>query len=112
MILIQVLENEREVVTLKVLGMSPGQLFRMFLTEAMTVIFFGAILGTGIGILTAYMFTEILTYETIIPPTEMIFPPFEIIVSFTALFATGFIAAAATSYIVFRKDTIKAIKQI
>ncbi len=112
MILVQVLENEREVVTLKVLGMSPRQLFRMFLTEAMTVIIFGALIGASIGILAANMFTEILTFETVIPPTEMIYPPFELSVSLTILFVTGLLAAAVTSYIVFRKDTIKAIKQI
>jgi ABC-type antimicrobial peptide transport system permease subunit len=112
MILLQTVENEREIITLKVLGMSPKQLFAMFLTESLSIVVFGAILGAAVGTLAASMFSEILTFETIIPPTEMKFPPLELGSAITILFVTALIAAALTSYAVFRKDTIKAIKQI
>jgi len=112
MILLQITENEREIITLKVLGQSPRQLFNMFLTEALSIVVFGAILGALVGILAANMFSEILTFETVIPPTEMKFPPLELALAISILFITAIIAAALTSYAVFRKDTIKAIKQI
>ncbi|MHA1211713.1 MAG: ABC transporter permease [Candidatus Heimdallarchaeota archaeon] len=112
MILIQVFENEREVITLKVLGMSPKQLFGMFLTDSMSVVIFGAIMGISVGIFAAYMFITILTFETTIPPTEMVFPPAELSIATIILLATAMLSAALTSYLVFRKDTIKAIKQI
>ncbi|NHJ31890.1 MAG: ABC transporter permease [Asgard group archaeon] len=112
MVLLQTMENEREIITLKVLGMSPRQLFNMFLTEALSIVVFGAILGALVGSLAAMMFSEILTFETIIPPTEMKYPPLELGISLTILFVTAILAAAATSYAIFRKDTIKAIKQI
>ena len=112
MILIQSYENEREVVTLKVLGMSPKQLFGMFLTESLSLVIFGSILGAGLGIFSAAMFTDILTLDTIIPPTELRFNAWGLSSSFLMLFITSIIAAAFTSWIIFRKDTIKAIKQI
>ncbi|MCE7744641.1 MAG: ABC transporter permease [Candidatus Heimdallarchaeota archaeon] len=112
MILLQISENEREIITLKVLGQSPKQLFKMFLTEALSIVVFGAILGALVGILAASMFSEILTFDTIIPPTEMKFPPLELGLAISILFITAIVAAALTSYAVFRKDTIKAIKQI
>ncbi|MHA1630344.1 MAG: FtsX-like permease family protein [Candidatus Heimdallarchaeota archaeon] len=112
MIFIQSIENEREVTTLKVLGMSPKQLFSLFLIEAILVVFFGSIIGIGTGILTAKIFTEILTYQTVIPPTKMIFSPLELSLAAIVLFASAIIAAALTAYIVFRKETIKAMKQI
>ena len=112
MILLQITENEREIITLKVLGQSPKQLFNMFLTEALSIVIFGAVLGALVGILAASMFSEILTFDTIIPPTEMKFPPLELGLAISILFITAIIAAALTSYAVFRKDTIKAIKQI
>ncbi len=112
MILIQAIEKEREVVTLKVLGMSPKQLFGMFLTESMTLVVFGAITGAALGSLAAYMFTEILTYSTNIPENELIFKPLQLLLATGILFGTSIISAALTSWIIFRKDTIKAIKQI
>lgn len=112
MILIQAIEKEREVVTLKVLGMSPKQLFGMFLTESMTLVVFGAITGAILGTFAAYMFTEILTYATIIPPNNLVFKPLQLLLATSILFVTSIISAALTSWIVFRKDTIKAIKQI
>jgi len=112
MILLQITENEREIITLKVLGQSPRQLFKMFLTEALSIVIFGAVLGSMVGILAASMFSEILTFETIIPPTEMKYPPLELGLAISILFITAIVAAALTSYAVFRKDTIKAIKQI
>ncbi|MBN1329405.1 MAG: ABC transporter permease [Candidatus Heimdallarchaeota archaeon] len=112
MILIQVFENEREVVTLKVLGMTPKQLFNLFLTEAMTIVLFGSILGIGIGIFAASMFIDILTFETIIPPTEMLFPPVQLSLASVILVIVSILSAAITAYLVFRRDTIKAIKQI
>jgi ABC-type antimicrobial peptide transport system permease subunit len=112
MILIQSYENEREVVTLKVLGMSPRQLFGMFLSESLSLVIFGSILGASLGIFSAAMFTEILTIDTIIPPTELRFQPVGLSSAFMILFGTAIAAAALTSWIIFRKDTIKAIKQI
>ncbi|NHJ49780.1 MAG: FtsX-like permease family protein [Asgard group archaeon] len=112
MILVQAFENEREVVTLKILGMSPSQLFRVFLTESLIVVTFGAILGILTGISAASMFISILTYQTEIPPTELSFPALQLILASGMLIASAIIASSLTSFIVFRKDTIKAIKQI
>jgi len=112
MILLQVVENEREVVTLKILGMSPKQLFSMFLSEAMAIVIFGAIVGSSIGIFAAVMFKDVLTFSIQIPRSEMVFQPLELTLAVSLLFFTAIFAAALTSYIVFRKDTIKAIKQI
>ncbi len=112
MILIQAIEKEREVVTLKVLGMSPKQLFGMFLTESMTLVVFGSIAGAVLGTFAAYMFTEILTYSTTIPPNELVFKPVQLLLATGLLYITALISAAFTSWIIFRKDTIKAIKQI
>ncbi len=112
MILLQTVENEREIITLKVLGMSPKQLFSMFLTESFSIVIFGALMGALVGSLAASMFSEILTFETIVPPTGLTFPPLELGSAIAILFVTAVVAAALTSYAVFRKDTIKAIKQI
>jgi ABC-type antimicrobial peptide transport system permease subunit len=112
MIIIQAVENEKEVVMLKTLGMSPRQLFLMFLTEALTVVIFGSIIGLGTGIFSANMLMEMLTFETVIPQTEIVYPPLQMLLAFGILFLTAFLAAAFTSWLVFRKDTIKAIKQI
>jgi ABC-type lipoprotein release transport system permease subunit len=112
MILVQAFENEREVITMKILGMAPRQLFSVFLIESLIVVIFGAIIGIGTGILAANMFTEILTFEYIIPPTEMIFPVVPLLFASLLLFISAIIAAAATAFLVFRKDTIKAVKQI
>ncbi|MHA1306006.1 MAG: FtsX-like permease family protein [Candidatus Heimdallarchaeota archaeon] len=112
MILIQSYENEREVVTLKVLGMSPRQLFNMFLSESMFLVIFGALIGAALGIFSATMFTDILTLDTIIPTSELRFEPLGLSISFVMLFTASIAAAALTSWIIFRKDTIKAIKQI
>jgi len=112
MIFIQSIENEREITTLKVLGMSPKQLFSMFLIEAILIVAFGSFIGISTGILTAKMFTDILTYETIIPPTEMIFSPLELSLASLVLIISAIFAAAITAYVVFRKETIKAMKQI
>ncbi|NHJ84908.1 MAG: ABC transporter permease [Asgard group archaeon] len=112
MILIQSIENEMEVVMLKTLGMSPRQLFTLFTTEAMTLVTFGSIIGFALGLFSARMFMEILTIDTVLPPVEMILPPFQILLGFGLLFFTALGSAALTSWIIFRKDTIKAIKQI
>ena len=112
MIVIQSIENEREVVTLKILGISPRQLFYMFLTQAISVVTFGSIIGAGLGTFAANMFTEILTFETVIPRNELAFPPGELIAAFAILYTSAIAAAALTSWLIFRKDTIKAIKQI
>ncbi|MEA2071611.1 MAG: ABC transporter permease [Asgard group archaeon] len=112
LVLIQAIENEREVVTLKVLGMEPKQLFGMFLTEALSSVIFGSIAGTGIGILGAYMFFEIITFETVIPTHELVFPAFELSIAFVILIITAILSAAGTAWLIFRKDTIKAIKRI
>ena len=112
MILIQVLENEMEVAMLKTMGMSPRQLFSLFTTEAATIILFGSILGLGIGIFSARMFMEILTIDNILPPVTLSVPPLQIFFAFGLLFFTAIVSAAFTSWLIFRKDTIKAIKQI
>ncbi|NHJ04788.1 MAG: ABC transporter permease [Candidatus Heimdallarchaeota archaeon] len=112
MIVIQSIENEREVVTLKILGISPKQLFSMFLTQAISIVTFGSIIGAGLGTFAASMFTEILTYETLIPRSELSFPIGELAIAFVILYVSSIIAAALTSWIIFRKDTIKAMKQI
>ena len=112
MILIQVLENEMEIAMLKTMGMSPGQLFSLFTTEAATIIIFGSLLGLFIGIFSARMFMEILTIDNIIPPPNLSIPPLQIFFAFGLLFITAISTAAFTSWLIFRKDTIKAIKQI
>ena len=112
MIVIQSIENEREVVTLKILGMSPRQLFLMFLSEASSLVIFGSIIGAGLGVASAYMFTEIMTFETQIPVNELTLPGFELALAFVILFISAIASAAVTARVIFRKDTIKAIKQI
>ncbi len=112
MILIQVLENEMEIAMLKTMGMSPKQLFTLFTTEAATIILFGSILGLGIGIFSARMFMEILTIDNVLPPVTLTVPPLQIFFAFGLLFVTAIVSAALTSWVIFRKDTIKAIKQI
>ncbi|MFW9923900.1 MAG: ABC transporter permease [Candidatus Thorarchaeota archaeon] len=112
MILIQAIEKEREVVTLKILGMSPRQLFGMFLTESLSMVIFGAIIGGALGTFAALMFNNVLTFEVNIPPNNLSFPPMELSLAIILLIITAIGSAALTSWIVFRKDTIKAIKQI
>jgi len=112
MIIIQVLENEMEIAMLKTMGMSPRQLFSLFTTEAVTIILFGSMLGLSIGIFSARMFLEILTFDNVIPPAGLSVPPLQIFFAFGLLFITAISAAAFTSWLIFRKDTIKAIKQI
>ena len=112
MILIQVLENEMEIALLKTMGMSPRQLFSLFTTEAVTIILFGSFLGLSIGIFSARMFMEILTIDNVIPPANLSVPPLQIFFAFGLLFLTAISSAAFTSWLIFRKDTIKAIKQI
>ncbi|MGC9779410.1 MAG: FtsX-like permease family protein [Candidatus Heimdallarchaeota archaeon] len=112
MIIIQSIENEMEVVMLKTLGMSPKQLFSMFTTEALSLILFGSIIGFIVAIGSATMFMDILTVDNTLPPVELVFPPVQIILSFSLLFVTSIGAAALTSWIIFRKDTIKGIKTI
>ena len=112
MIIIQSIENEKEVVMLKTLGTSPRQLFSMFTAEAAQMILFGSIIGLSVGLLSAQMFMEILTVDTVVPPSELVVPPLQILLAFGVLFVTAILAAAFTSWLVFRKDTIKAIKQI
>ncbi|HUT82279.1 MAG TPA: ABC transporter permease [Candidatus Bathyarchaeia archaeon] len=112
MILVQAIENEMEISMLKTLGMSPKQLFGMFTTEAATLLTFGSILGLCVGILSAKMFMEILTIDVRFPPAELVVPPLQIFLAFGMLFITAFGAAAMTSWIIFRKEAIKGIKQI
>ncbi|MHA1306007.1 MAG: ABC transporter permease [Candidatus Heimdallarchaeota archaeon] len=112
MIIVQSIENEKEVVMLKTLGTSPNQLFSMFTAEALTVVTFGSLIGLGIGVFAAKMFMEILTLDNVLPPAQLVFAPLQIGLAFLLLFTTAIIAAAFTSWLVFRKDTIKAIKQI
>ncbi|NPE08800.1 MAG: FtsX-like permease family protein [Asgard group archaeon] len=112
MILIQVLENEMEIAMLKTMGMSPRQLFSLFTTEAATIILFGSLMGLFIGIFSARMFMEILTIDNIIPPVNLSVPPLQIFFAFGLLLFTAISSAALTSWMIFRKDTIKAIKQI
>lgn len=112
MIIVQSIENEKEVVMLKTLGTSPNQLFSMFTAEALTVVTFGSLIGFGIGVFAAKMFMEILTLDNVLPPAQLVFSPLEISLAFIILFLTAIAAAAFTSWLVFRKDTIKAIKQI
>ena len=106
------IKNEMEVVMLKTLGMSPKQLFSMFTTEALSLIIFGSIIGFAVAVGSASMFMDILTVDNILPPVELVFPPAQIILAFILLFATSIGAAALTSWIIFRKDTIKGIKTI
>ncbi|MHA1441877.1 MAG: FtsX-like permease family protein, partial [Candidatus Heimdallarchaeota archaeon] len=112
MIIIQSIENEKEVVMLKTLGTSPKQLFSMFTAEALIVVTFGSLIGLGIGVFAAKMFLEILTLDNVLPPAKLVFAPLEVSLAFILLFFTAIVAAAFTSWLVFRKDTIKAIKQI
>ncbi|NHJ31891.1 MAG: FtsX-like permease family protein [Asgard group archaeon] len=112
LILIQVLENEMEIAMLKTMGMSPRQLFSLFTSEAIIILLFGSLLGFGIGIFSAKMFMEILTIDNILPPVLLSIPPLQIFLAFSLLFITALGAAAFTSWLIFRKDTIKAIKQI
>ncbi|NHJ40611.1 MAG: ABC transporter permease, partial [Asgard group archaeon] len=112
MIFIQSIENEMEVIMLKTLGMSPRQLFSMFTIEALTLVIFGSLLGFCVGLFSARMFLEILTLENILPPERLIYPFAQIALAFGLLFITAISSAALTSWIIFRKDTIKGIKQI
>ncbi|NHJ49779.1 MAG: ABC transporter permease [Asgard group archaeon] len=112
MIYIQSIENEMEVTMLKTLGMSPRQLFSMFTIEALTLVIFGSVLGFCVGLFSAKMFLEILTLDNVMPPERMVFLPGQIALAFGVLFITALGSAAVTSWIIFRKDTIKGIKTI
>ncbi|NHJ46893.1 MAG: ABC transporter permease, partial [Asgard group archaeon] len=112
MIYIQSLENEMELTLLKTIGMSPKQLFSMFTIEAITLVLFGSVLGFFVGLFSVSMFLEILTLDNIIPPDRVIFQPGQIILAFGILFIISISSAAITSWIIFRKDTIKGIKNI
>jgi len=112
MIIIQSIENEMEVVMLKTLGMSPKQLFSLFTYEALSIVLFGSVLGAAIGIFSAKMFLEILTIDYTLPPVRLIIPQWQFALAFVLLFSIALAAAALTSWIIFRKDTIKGIKQL
>ncbi|MHA1243974.1 MAG: FtsX-like permease family protein, partial [Candidatus Heimdallarchaeota archaeon] len=90
----------------------PRQLFGMFLSESLSLVLFGSMLGAVLGVFSAAMFTEILTLDTKIPTSELRSQPLGLSISFVILFTTAIAAAAITSWVIFRKDTIKAIKQI
>ncbi|NHJ49778.1 MAG: FtsX-like permease family protein [Asgard group archaeon] len=112
MIFIQTIENEMELNLLKTIGMSPKQLFSMFTIEALTLVAFGSIFGICVGLFSAKMFLEVLTVDNIIPPERMMFQGGQIVIAFVVLFLAAITAAAVTSWVIFRKDTIKGIKAI
>ncbi|MEA2071562.1 MAG: FtsX-like permease family protein [Asgard group archaeon] len=65
------IERAMEVGIMKTLGISPLQLFNFFFTEALTIIFMGAIIGALMALLTSYMFMSLVTVGVLIPPWEM-----------------------------------------
>jgi putative ABC transport system permease protein len=112
LIFIQSIENDMEVNLLKTMGMSPRQLFSLFTIEAVALISFGSIVGLVVGLFSSRMFIRILTIDIIVPPERLILQPGQMIMVFGMLFIAAISAAALTSWIIFRKDTIKGIKQI
>jgi len=104
MVIIQLVENEKEIRMLKILGFSPKQFFSLFISESMLTVSFTIIFGLGIGSFAAMMLEDVLTIKTVIPESELVFPPLQILLIIFATVFTAIVTTTSTVGVLFRKE--------
>lgn len=107
LILIQLVENKREINILRIIGFSPKQFYKLFLTEVFQIMFFCSIIGLFLGILTSTMLMDILTFKTAIPSDELSFPFTQLFIVMFTIMAIALLTTVITVGIIFRKEAYK-----
>jgi len=102
-VFIQLIEYNREISILRSLGFSPKQFFQLFLSESSLLITFTIIFGSVFGSVAAVMVKDILTLRTLIPPSNLVFPSGQLILTITILILLSLITTAATVWVIFQR---------
>lgn len=105
-------ERKKEMAVLRTLGATKGKLLRLILTESVTISFYGALLGTGLGILAIFAFSPIMGEALNIP---FLLPHiFElakiVIVCFAVAVLTGPLASLYSAVRISRMDVYQTMR--
>lgn len=110
-LLSQLVETEREIRMLQVVGFSPKQFFSLFLSEVGQSLVFSAIISSLVGGFAAKMIVDLLTFNSPIPPSELSFPLLQLVLSILSLIAVSLLMVVIEIRIIFRKETHKDSKK-
>ncbi|MHA1912639.1 MAG: FtsX-like permease family protein [Candidatus Kariarchaeaceae archaeon] len=85
------LERRKEIGVLRAMGVKDMQLLTIFLSEIITMVTIGLVVGTGLGLLVSNLFMGVITLNNPYPPFFMVFPWRNIIMVNIAIFASSII---------------------
>jgi lipoprotein-releasing system permease protein len=83
------LERRKEIGLLRAMGIKDMQLLTIFLSEIITMVSIGLVVGTGLGLLVSNLFMSVITLDNPYPPFFMVFPWKNILVVNLAIFASS-----------------------
>ena len=104
-------ERGREIGLYKALGMVRKQLFLVFVTETLVILFIGILVGNVLGHIVAQMFLAYFAVNTPIPPLITYVPFKQLLVINSVLLGGALLAAAIPALIVSRLETGKILRR-
>jgi putative ABC transport system permease protein len=113
-LLMAVLERTQEVGLLKALGMRRRGIFTIFLSEAVSIGFWGGIIGVGLALLVGPVVDRILLKTVFVgfPGHHILsYPPLDMAVIIAGAMALGLLAGALPALRAARLDPITALRQ-
>ena len=110
-LLSQLVETEREIRMLRVVGFSPKQFFSLFLSEVGQSLVFSAIISSLVGGFAAKMIVDLLTFNSPIPPSGLSFPMSQLVLSILSLIVVSLLMVVIAIRIIFRKETHRESKK-
>ncbi|MCK5158680.1 MAG: ABC transporter permease, partial [Candidatus Heimdallarchaeota archaeon] len=110
-LLSQLVETEREIRMLRVVGFSPKQFFSLFLSEIGQSLVFSAVISSLVGGFAAKMIVDLLTFNSPIPPSGLSFPMSQLVLSILSLIVVSLLMVVIAIRIIFRKETHKESKK-
>jgi ABC-type antimicrobial peptide transport system permease subunit len=108
MIYSQVIEHEKEMNNLRILGFSPKQFFQLFVAEIIPIIIFGLLTGCLLSLFSAKITVDILTFNIDIPRYELMFPIVQTIIVIASSTVVALLTTVFTIRSIFKKETTQS----
>ena len=83
------LERRKEIGVLRAMGVKDDQLLTIFLSEIITMVVMGIVVGTALGLVVSNLFMSVITLNNPYPPFFMEYPWQNILIVNLAIFASS-----------------------
>ena len=104
MIFSQIVEHEKEINNLRILGFSPKQFFQLFIAEIIPVTFFGLVMGCLLSLVSSKITVDILTFNIELPRYELMFPIIETSIIVLISLIIALLTTIFTVRVIFRRE--------